>query len=93
MGDDRVYSRTLTISNSKGLHARAAAKFVQLASDFDAQITVVRDGTIVDGRSIMGLLMLAASPGTVIELQAAGREAEKALAAIGGLVEAKFLED
>ena len=93
MGDDRVYSRTLTISNSKGLHARAAAKFVQLASEFDAQITVVRDGTIVDGRSIMGLLMLAASPGTVIELQAAGREAEKALAALGGLVEAKFFED
>ena len=93
MSDDRIFSRILTISNTKGLHARAAAKFVRLASEFDAKITVTRDGTHVDGRSIMGLLMLAASTGTRLELHAAGGAAERALAALAALVEAGFHDD
>jgi phosphocarrier protein HPr len=85
--------RSATICNQKGLHARAAARFVKTAGRFDAEIWVRKNGTEVSGRSIMGLMMLAAAPGAVIELSATGREAEAAVTALAELVECKFDED
>jgi phosphocarrier protein HPr len=81
-----------TIVNERGLHARAAAKFVKLVDGFDATITVQRNGTSVDGRSIMGLMMLAAGPGTELQLCAAGPQAEAALAALADLIGRGFDE-
>ena len=81
------------IINKLGLHARAAAKFAQVAGDFDAQVTVSRGGQSVSGISIMGLMMLAANPGTQISLSATGAQATAALDAICGLIDAKFEED
>jgi len=86
-------SRTVEICNERGLHARASAKFVKMASSFDAQIKVTRDGQTVDARSIMGLLMLAAGPGSTIEITAEGSEAEVAVAALADLVGGRFEED
>ena len=85
--------RDLTIVNKRGLHARAAAKFVQTAERFDAEITVTRDATTVGGTSIMGLMMLAASPGSVICVTAEGPDAEQALDALADLVAGYFGED
>jgi phosphocarrier protein len=85
--------RRATICNQRGLHARAAARFVKTAGLFDAEIWVRKNGTEVSGRSIMGLMMLAAAPGAVIELTATGREAEAAVTALASLVECKFDED
>ena len=86
--------RTLvTICNAKGLHARASAKFVRLAEQFDAEIGVRRDGSAVGGTSIMGLMMLAASPGCSIHVSASGPDAGKALEALEDLVEDKFGEE
>jgi phosphocarrier protein len=85
--------RRVTILNKRGLHARAAAKFVKLAAQFQAEITVTKDGTTVSGRSIMGLMMLAAGPGTEIEIGATGGDAAVALDAIAALIAAKFDED
>ncbi len=85
--------REATIRNSRGLHARAAAKFVKLAAEYSADITVINRGQEVSGRSIMGLMMLAASPGTTIEILAAGDDAETAIAAICQLIDDKFHED
>ncbi len=85
--------RTVEILNKRGLHARASAKFVKLAADFDAEVTVTRDGTSVDARSIMGLMMLGAGLGCVLELRAEGREAEAALAALADLIAARFEEE
>ena len=85
--------RTVEIINKRGLHARASAKFVKLAADFDAEVTVSRDGQSVDARSIMGLMMLGAGPGSVLELSATGTEAEAALDALCELVSARFEED
>lgn len=93
LSDDPIHTCVLTIVNNKGLHARAAAKFVKLASEFDAQITVIRDNTCVDGRSIMGLLMLAAGRGTILEVHAKGEEGKQAIMALKALVEAKFHEN
>jgi phosphocarrier protein HPr len=87
-----VAQRTVTICNKRGLHARAAARFVKLAWQFDAEVTVRKNGTKVSGRSIMGLMMLAAGPGTAIELAATGREAERAVAALADLVAGCFDE-
>ncbi|MGE0120622.1 MAG: HPr family phosphocarrier protein [Dongiaceae bacterium] len=87
-----VVSRTLLIVNQKGLHARAAAKFVKLAGQFAADVTVVKGDMRVAGTSIMGLMMLAAGPGTEIELQAKGRDAAAAIAALAALVARKFDE-
>ena len=84
--------RAATICNKKGLHARAAARFVKTACQFDAEIWVRKNGTEVSGRSIMGLMMLAAAPGTVIVLAASGRQAEAAVLALANLVECKFDE-
>jgi len=86
-------SRELPIINKRGLHARAFAKFVQAVERFDAQVWVTRGGETVGGTSIMGLMMLAAGPGTTITVAAAGTEAEAALAAITELVESKFNEE
>ncbi len=86
-------SRCVEIINKLGLHARASAKFVKMASTFDAEVTVSKDGSTVDARSIMGLMMLAAGPGCCIEIQAEGAEAEPALAALAQLVANRFDED
>jgi phosphocarrier protein len=87
-----VVTRTLLIVNQKGLHARAAAKFVKLAGQFTAEVTVIKGDMRVVGTSIMGLMMLAAGPGTEIELQAKGRDAAAAVAALAALVARKFDE-
>jgi phosphocarrier protein len=86
-------SRLATICNQRGLHARAAARFVKTAARFNAEVWVRKNGTEVSGRSIMGLMMLAAAPGAVIKLSATGPEAEAAVAALANLVECKFDED
>ena len=86
-------TRTVEICNERGLHARASAKFVKLASAFDAEIKVSRDGQSVDARSIMGLLMLAAGPGCTVEISAEGPEADAAVAALAELIDGRFEED
>jgi phosphocarrier protein HPr len=86
-------SATADICNQRGLHARASAKFVKLASSFDSEITVTRDGQTVDARSIMGLLMLGAGNGCGIEINAEGPDADEAIKALVALVEGRFEED
>ena len=83
----------VTIKNRLGLHARAAAKFVHLASRFRAHIRVARGGRVVDGKSIMGILLLAAAVGTTIEITADGADEQEALAALCALVNTGFGED
>ena len=85
--------RELDILNSRGLHARASAKFVKCAEGFDAEVTVSRDGQSVPGTSIMGLMMLAAAQGTSIIVSARGRQAKEALAALSQLVADRFGEE
>lgn len=82
-----------TITNRRGLHARAAAKFVKLASQFKAQVTVSNRGIDVSGLSIMGLMMLAAGPGTTIDLKGSGEDAAQAVQALVDLIDSKFDED
>ncbi|PZU48976.1 MAG: HPr family phosphocarrier protein [Sphingomonas sp.] len=84
---------TVAITNRRGLHARASAKFVTLASQYDATITVSKDGSDVLGTSIMGLMMLAAAMGESIEVRAEGVQAGEALAALVELVQSKFGEE
>jgi phosphocarrier protein len=84
--------RTLRIVNEKGLHARASAKLVEVVEEHDAQAQVSRDGLQASGDSIMGLLMLAASKGTSIEIETKGPEAEKLADALSALVADKFGE-
>jgi phosphocarrier protein HPr len=84
---------TAAICNTRGLHARASAKFVKLASSFESEIQVTRDGVTVDARSIMGLLMLGAGIGSSIEITAEGEDATQALEALNDLVARKFDED
>ncbi|WP_413206519.1 HPr family phosphocarrier protein [Rhodospirillum sp. A1_3_36] len=86
-------AREATIVNRRGLHARAAAKFVKTAEAFDAEITVSNRGQEVSGRSIMGLMMLAASPGTTIALAAEGPQAQEALDTLCALIADGFHED
>ena len=86
-------SRELLIINKRGLHARASAKFVQLVEKFSAEVWVTRGGETVGGTSIMGLMMLAAGPGTTITVSAKGEEAQAALDAIAQLVADKFNEE
>jgi phosphocarrier protein HPr len=81
------------IVNQRGLHARASAKFVATASKFKSEITVVKDDISVSGRSIMGLMMLAAGKGTTVELIANGPDAREAIAALTSLIAARFHED
>ncbi|HTC04253.1 MAG TPA: HPr family phosphocarrier protein [Xanthobacteraceae bacterium] len=84
--------RELTICNKKGLHARASARFVQTVEKFDAEVRVMRCGEIVGGTSIMGLMMLAASPGTTITVEATGKDAAEVIAALAALIESRFGE-
>ncbi|MBN2907149.1 MAG: HPr family phosphocarrier protein [Rhodobacteraceae bacterium] len=86
-------TRSLEIVNEKGLHARASAKFVECVEGFDARAEVSRDGQSAEGDSIMGLLMLAASKGTTIEVTTRGPEAPQLAAALERLVAARFGED
>jgi phosphocarrier protein HPr len=83
----------VTIKNRLGLHARAAAKFVHLASRFRAHIRVAKGGRVVDGKSIMGILLLAAAFGTTIQISADGADEQEALDALCGLVDTGFGED
>ncbi|WP_428484333.1 HPr family phosphocarrier protein [Rhodopila sp.] len=87
-----VLSRIVIICNKRGLHARAAARFVTMAERFGASVDVLRDGQTVSARSIMGLMMLGAGHGSEIELQAEGWDAREALDALAALVEAGFDE-
>lgn len=91
-GGEALLTRTLSIVNRRGLHARAAAKFVTMAERFGASVEVLRDGQSVSARSIMGLMMLGAGMGATIELQAEGWDAKEALDALSALVEAGFNE-
>ncbi len=86
-------TRTLQIINEKGLHARASAKFVEVVEQYDARAQVSRDGMTVSGDSIMGLLMLAASRGTTIEVTTSGEEAAVLADALDALVANRFGED
>jgi len=85
--------KEFTILNKLGIHARPAAQFVKTANRFQAEIYVEKDGEEVDGKSIMGLMMLAAGHGSVICVSADGADAEEALAALGELIERKFEEE
>lgn len=85
--------RILEITNKKGLHARASARFVETVEAFDAEAEVSRDGQTVRGDSIMGLLMLAAAKGTTIEVTCRGRKARELMTALETLVARKFGED
>jgi len=97
-GDDTpgsaiIARREVEIVNQRGLHARAAARFAKLADELGGEILVTGNGMTVSGLSIMGLMLLAAGPGTRIEIAVAGTEAEQAVAALAGLVEAGFNEE
>lgn len=85
--------RRLAIVNKRGLHARASAKFVQLVAGYDATVEVEKDGVTVGGTSIMGLMMLAASPGCSITVSASGREAASLMEALEELVANRFGEE
>ncbi|WP_422025886.1 HPr family phosphocarrier protein [Pyruvatibacter mobilis] len=86
-------SRILTITNARGLHARASARFVKTAEAFDADIRVTKDGQTVSATSIMGLMMLAASTGSTIALEASGPQAQAAMDALEALVTDNFGEE
>lgn len=91
--DSRDIVRDFLIVNQRGLHARASAKFVQLVGAFDARVAVEKDGTSVGGTSIMGLMMLSASPGCTIRVTAIGPEAEPLMRALGELIASRFGEE
>jgi phosphocarrier protein HPr len=90
---DGVRRRLVTIVNRRGLHARAAARFVNVAEQFVAEIEVVKGDLVVGGTSILGLMLLAAAAGARLEIRARGREAEPALEALAALVARGFDED
>ncbi|MEO7053649.1 MAG: HPr family phosphocarrier protein [Rhizomicrobium sp.] len=81
------------ITNKRGLHARASAKVVEASARFQSEITIIKDGTRVNGRSIMGLMMLAASLGSEIGVEVAGPDADAAMTAMLALIDAKFGEE
>ena len=93
MNGDALLQRAVQITNKRGLHARASAKFVTLASTQPVEILVIKDGPAVTGTSIMGLMMLGAAKGDSVTISAHGDGAEKALNVLIELVEAKFGED
>lgn len=90
---DGAVERDLEIVNQRGLHARASARFVQVAGAYDAAVTVEKDGIAVGGTSIMGLMMLAAATGSFIRVRAEGPQALEAMGAIEALVASRFGED
>jgi phosphocarrier protein HPr len=92
MTDERA-EKAVVIQNELGLHARAATKLVQLASKFPCDVTLTKDGHEVNGKSIMGVLMLVASKGTTVTIRAKGERAAEAVAAIAKLIDDKFGED
>lgn len=85
--------RSFEIRNRLGLHARAAAQLVQLAAGFSAELTIEKDGQRVNGKSIMGVMMLAAAQGAIVEVEAIGTDAEELLTAIATLIQSRFNED
>ena len=93
MAEEAALRRTLVIANSRGLHARAAAKFVKTVGAFDAEITVRKDDIEVSGLSIMGLMMLAATPGSDVDLIADGPDADAVIEALVALIADRFKED
>jgi phosphocarrier protein len=93
MTTDGAIVRVASIRNQRGLHARAAAKFVKLASSFNAQVRVIKGDMDVSGTSIMGLMMLAAGIGTDVELRSSGSQATEAMQALVDLIERKFDEE
>ncbi len=93
MSDNNVLTAELEIQNKKGLHARAAAAFVKTIAPFDCEVEVERIGQTVNGCSIMGLMMLAASKGTTIKVNCSGAQAKEALQAITDLINNKFGEE
>lgn len=84
---------SVDIVNERGLHARASARFVKLAASFDADVRVTKDDQTVDAQSIMGLMMLAAGPGSTIQISAEGRQASEAVQALTRLVANRFEEE
>jgi phosphocarrier protein len=90
---NRPIVRDLEICNKKGLHARASAKFVQTVEKFDADVKVKRGSEVVGGTSIMGLMMLAAGPGTSITIEASGSQAAEVVDALAALVSGRFTEE
>ena len=93
LSDEAPIIRVVQICNKKGLHARASAKFVQLVEKFDADVRVKRGNEVVGGTSIMGLMMLAAGPGTSITIEASGNQAAEVIDALAALVSGRFTED
>lgn len=93
MSETQIIHRELTIGNKLGIHARPAAQFVKLASRYSCDIRVEKDGEQVDGKSIMGLMMLAAGHGSVLSISAEGSDAEDALNALEDLIKRNFEED
>ena len=91
-GPEPLVSRVLEICNKRGLHARASAKFVMTVEQFDAQVWVTRGNERVGGTSIMGLMMLAAGPGTSILVEATGPQAAEVVEALAALVDGRFTE-
>ena len=91
--DEIAVTRVLAICNKKGLHARASAKFVQTVERFDADVKVKRGQEVVGGTSIMGLMMLAAGPGTSITVEATGKQATEVIEALTALVNGRFTEE
>jgi phosphocarrier protein len=92
-GKAEVVRRVLQIKNRLGLHARAAAQFVQTANQYSAEVAVIKEGQTINGKSIIGLMMLAAACGSSIEVVARGADAAAAMAALEALIERKFDED
>jgi phosphocarrier protein len=86
-------SQEVTVVNRLGMHARAAARFVHLATRFEARVKVARDGREMDGKSIMGILLLAAARGSTITISADGADEQDAVAALAALVQSGFGED
>jgi phosphocarrier protein HPr len=91
--DGEVLTKELTIANKSGIHARPAAMFVKIANRFGSDIFVEKDGEKINGKSIMGLMMLAAGPGSKVKLHVKGIDAAAALAELEGLVQRKFDEE
>ena len=92
VGNFRVTSRSVTVVNALGLHARAAARFVHLAARFTSQVRVSRDTKVMDGKSIMGILLLAAARGTTLTISAEGTDEQAAVNALADLVQTGFGE-
>ena len=93
LSDEAPITRVVQICNKKGVHARASAKFVQMVEKFDADVRVKRGNEVVGGTSIMGLMMLAAGPGTSITIEASGNQAAEVVDALAALVSGRFTED